>query len=105
MKLSTSCSASYSSSVFLDAMRVKYCINSHHYQDFYKTSVRKKLSDFLLEEERRDKMRAKRNQFSHKSMETATSPTMVCPGIDSSCWYININNNSSTIIDKNGGII
>ena len=62
-------------------MRVKYRINSHHHQHFYKTLVRKKLSDFLLEEERRDKMKAKRNQFSHKSMETATGPTTVCPAL------------------------
>ena len=41
-------------------MRIKYRINEHHYQEFYKNLVRKKLSDFLLEEERRCRAKAKR---------------------------------------------
>lgn len=42
------------------AMRVKYRIGEHHYQEFYKNLVRKKLGDFLLEEERRARIKSRR---------------------------------------------
>ena len=57
------CAIFFNHYFFLSAtMRIKYRINPYHYQDFYRNLVRKKLSDFLLEKERRSKTKAKRDQ-------------------------------------------
>lgn len=58
----------------LDAMRIKYRINGNHYPEFYKNLVRKKLSDFLLEEERRCCVKAKRDEL-RRAASTAMTET------------------------------
>lgn len=60
---------------FLAAMRNKFRISKHLYQEFYKNLVRKKLSDFLLEEERRATVKAKRTlpKQSEASVQTVSS--------------------------------
>lgn len=54
----------------------KYLINKHRYDDFYKLMVRKKLSDFLLEEERRVINKPKRFRVRQQSTDTFI-PTIV----------------------------
>ena len=64
--------------IFLGALRIKYRINEHRYQEFYKNLVRKKLSDFLLEEERRYRLKAKRAQLRQESpKETNATDTEI----------------------------
>ena len=55
-------------------MRIKYRINGNHYPEFYKNLVRKKLSDFLLEEERRCRVKAKRDEL-RRAASTAMAET------------------------------
>ncbi|CAF1932787.1 unnamed protein product [Rotaria magnacalcarata] len=61
------------------AIRVKYRINAHHYEDFYKHLVRKKLSDFLLEEERRDTTKAKRLRTQQQETDDTSASTTISP--------------------------
>ena len=68
--------------VFLEAMRIKYRINEYHYQEFYKNLVRKKLSDFLLEEERRCRAKAKRNVLRQQATTNATTTTLTVDSAD-----------------------
>jgi hypothetical protein len=75
-------------------MRNKYRINKHLYPDFYKNLVRKKLSDFLLEEERRDLKQVKRIKVQQQSLETSTH-TILCP-----TSMPNINSSGSPTIDE-----
>lgn len=54
-------------------MRIKFRINTHLYQEFYKNLVRKKLSDFLLEEERRESKKMKCDRVQQQEESTQTS--------------------------------
>jgi hypothetical protein len=66
----------------LEAMRIKYRINEYHYQEFYKNLVRKKLSDFLLEEERRCRAKAKRNSLRQQANTNATTTALTFDSAD-----------------------
>jgi hypothetical protein len=48
-------------------------------EDFYKTLIRKKLSHFLLEEERRDTGKAKRHRIQQQQSTKISTPTILCP--------------------------
>ena len=63
-------------------MRIKYRINEYHYQEFYKNLVRKKLSDFLLEEERRCRAKAKRNSLRQQANTNATTTALTFDSAD-----------------------
>jgi hypothetical protein len=47
---------------FLDAVRVKYRLASHLYDDFFKFHLGPKLGDFLVEERRHDSVKNARKQ-------------------------------------------
>jgi hypothetical protein len=68
--------------VFLEAMRIKYRINEYHYQEFYKNLVRKKLSDFLLEEERRCRAKVKRNALRQQATTNANTTALALDSAD-----------------------
>ena len=72
----------FSIRVSIEAMRIKYRINEYHYQEFYKNLVRKKLSDFLLEEERRCRAKAKRNLLRQQATTNATATALTFDSTD-----------------------
>jgi hypothetical protein len=61
-------------------MRIKFRINTNLYHEFYKNLVRKKLSDFLLEEERRESKKVKHDPAQQQEESMGTSAcTISCP--------------------------
>ena len=63
-------------------MRIKFRINKLRYEDFYTHLVRKKLSDFLLEEERREPKKAKRQLSRQPEPSIKASNSIVsCPSL------------------------
>ncbi|CAF2069972.1 unnamed protein product [Rotaria magnacalcarata] len=55
-----------------DAVRVKYRLSKHLYDDFFKYHLRPKLSDFLVEERRRESNKIVRNQAKSIVSQIAT---------------------------------
>ncbi|CAM4777267.1 unnamed protein product [Rotaria magnacalcarata] len=55
-----------------DAVRVKYRLSKHLYDDFFKYHLRPKLSDFLVEERRRESNKIVRNQAKSVVSQIAT---------------------------------
>lgn len=49
-------------SLYLGALRAKYRLSSHLYDDFFKFHLGPKLGDFLVEERRREVVREARKQ-------------------------------------------
>ncbi|CAF5072443.1 unnamed protein product, partial [Rotaria magnacalcarata] len=55
-----------------DAVRVKYRLSKHLYDNFFKYHLRPKLSDFLVEERRRESNKIARNQAKSVVSQIAT---------------------------------
>ena len=55
---------------------IKHRINENHYLDVYKTVVREKLSGVFLEEERRCRVKAKRDKSSRPASTAMVETTL-----------------------------
>jgi hypothetical protein len=54
---------------YQDAIRIKFKLDSSKYSAFYKNILRRKLSDFLIEERRRESNRIARRSIRNQTME------------------------------------
>ncbi|CAF3394515.1 unnamed protein product [Rotaria socialis] len=58
---------------FTDAMRYKFKLSSVNFGQFYRTLLRRKLTDFLIEERRRDELKLARQSLKSQAKDTSQS--------------------------------
>ncbi|CAF1654065.1 unnamed protein product [Rotaria magnacalcarata] len=58
---------------FKDAMRYKFKLSSVNFGQFYRTLLRRKLTDFLIEERRRDELKLARQSLKSQAKDTSQS--------------------------------